>query len=163
MIDSTQNCAVIFRGELVEGSNTETIKERLMAAFKLNRPQVDKLLTNNGTILKRGLSADQAARYQASMQQLGLICHIAKRNNASTAKAEKPAEKGEASVTEAEAPATTSDPQHEAEPITKLTQQMVESAFRGNFKTVAIDRKYMMGITATATLMLLLPILPRKA
>ena len=157
MIDITQTCTVVFRGELVAGSDTETVKEKLMAAFKLNRPQVDKLLTNAATVLKRGLSMDQAARYQAAMQKLGLICHIATRSDASTVSTNTQATKNETPVAKTEVPLITNNPQSGTESAAKLTQQMIDSAFRGDFKAAAIDRKYMTSITATALVMLLLP------
>lgn len=131
MTDSTRNCAVIFQGELVTGSNMATIKEQLMAVFKLTPPQVERLLASSGAVLKKGLTAAQARRYQATLQQIGLICHVTQDH----------------------------PPTVDREPVTRLDQETVERAFDGEFAAVRINHQYLLGLFGTATLMLLLPLI----
>lgn len=132
MTESTRNCAVIFKGELVTGSDMAAIREQLMAVFKLTPPQVERLLASSGAVLKKGLTAAQARRYQTTLQQIGLICHI----------------------TDNRPP-----PPADREPAARLDQATVERAFAGEFAAVRINHKYLMGLFGTATLMLLLPLI----
>lgn len=138
MIDGTEGCALIFRGELVAGSDAETIKERLISGFRLNASEADSLLSSNGTIIKKGLSTDEARRYRHHLRQLGLICHIATRHPHAS-RSPSPPEEPQSSI--------------------KATPELIESAFQGEFEDVPLKRKYLLGIAATTVAMLLLPLI----
>jgi len=68
--------SVVFRGEVAEGQDTETVKARLAQMFKVDAARAAALFNPKGVPIKRRLDEATAKKYQLAMQKAGAIAHI---------------------------------------------------------------------------------------
>jgi hypothetical protein len=73
---SDERYAIIFRGDITVDQNLAEVKQRLKRLFKADDARIDKLFSGRPVPLKRELSQDEAARYQAVLKQAGAIVAI---------------------------------------------------------------------------------------
>ncbi len=64
---------IIFTGQLVEGTDTETAKSNLASLFKTTPANVEKIFSGQPQPLKRGVDKAQALKYKAALHQAGLL------------------------------------------------------------------------------------------
>lgn len=67
---------IVFHGQLVAGSDRETVKQNLMQLFKIDEARVAGMLSGKAVTLKR--NADQATmmRFRAALKQAGALCEV---------------------------------------------------------------------------------------
>jgi hypothetical protein len=64
---------VVFTGQLHSGFSHDETVEKMVLLFQLDRPKVAKLLSSGRpTIMKQGLSYEQARKYKGHLEQIGL-------------------------------------------------------------------------------------------
>ena len=68
--------AVLFQGELVEGSDHAQVKEAFARLFKLDQERLEKLFAQKRAILKRGLTEQEASRYVTKLRAIGVIVEL---------------------------------------------------------------------------------------
>lgn len=68
--------SVIFRGDIVIGKNLPEVKQKLKKIFKVDDARIDKLFTGKPVSLKTNLSVSEAEKYQAVLQQAGIVVSI---------------------------------------------------------------------------------------
>lgn len=136
---SQGNYKVIFEGQLVEGRDTDDVKQQLARLFKTDIVQIEQLFNSAPAILKSGLDFSTAAKYEAALRRAGVLCSIT-------------------SVT-AETIASNSNSlsiSSGKEPIEKTN---ILSAFKGGIKPVAVPFTYKAGLLLVGVCMLILPLL----
>lgn len=90
----TDNCSVIFRGDIVLGKNLVDVKQKLAQLFKVDDARIERLFTGKPVPLKANTSLAQAKKYQAILNQVGVVTAIIDNSAASTKKvSEKPTAK----------------------------------------------------------------------
>ena len=72
----TDNCSVIFRGDIVLGKNLVDVKQKLAQLFKVDDARIERLFTGKPVPLKANTSLAQAKKYQAILNQAGIVTVI---------------------------------------------------------------------------------------
>jgi hypothetical protein len=72
----TDNCSVIFRGDIVLGKNLVDVKQKLAQLFKVDDARIERLFTGKPVPLKANTSLAQAKKYQAILNQAGIVTAI---------------------------------------------------------------------------------------
>ncbi|MBT0963076.1 hypothetical protein [Denitromonas iodatirespirans] len=67
--------SIVFSGDLRDGFAPEQVKARFAARFALKPAQLAQMFSGREITLKKGLSADQARRYVAELEAMGLQAH----------------------------------------------------------------------------------------
>lgn len=117
---------IVFTGELVSGSDPESVRDRLAELFKIPPERAAALLSRRRVVIKRGLSGMAAAKYLHAIRQAGAVAQAVDTASAEAAKpiaetqpeAARPAAAPEAPValTLAEVGATLVEPEQVEEP-----------------------------------------------
>ena len=68
--------SVVFRGEVAEGQDPETVKARLAQLFKIDPARAAALFNPRGVPIKKRLDETTAKKYQLAMQKAGAITHV---------------------------------------------------------------------------------------
>lgn len=71
-----QRYTVIFKGEIAPGFEREQVERRLAAMFKGRAQAAAKLFTGEAVVVKSGLDAATARRYQLAFAEAGARCEI---------------------------------------------------------------------------------------
>lgn len=72
---SGQKYTVIFEGRIAPGERTDQVKRKLAASFKADAAAVEKMF-NGRKMVKRDLTAEQAARYGKLFESSGAVCRV---------------------------------------------------------------------------------------
>ncbi len=102
---------LVFRGEVLDGQHRAVVKRRLGESLTLKDGQLEKLFSGSSVVLKRGVDAKLAARYQALFKKAGARLRV-------FAEAAAAAESAEAAVPDssaAAAPSAATSPTTQAE------------------------------------------------
>jgi uncharacterized membrane protein YhaH (DUF805 family) len=67
---------LVFAGEILEGFQPDEVKRRFGASFKLDEARLAAMFSGARTVLKRSLSATEAARYVAQLGKMGARIHV---------------------------------------------------------------------------------------
>ncbi|ARN75381.1 hypothetical protein [Oceanicoccus sagamiensis] len=81
---------IIFTGQLVEGTDTDSAKSNLATLFKTSADNVEKIFNGKPQALKRGVDKAQALKYKAALHKAGLLVAFKAHQAASEAPAAKP-------------------------------------------------------------------------
>lgn len=72
----TDNYSVIFRGDIVLGKNLVDVKQKLAQLFKVDDARIERLFTGKPVPLKANTSLTQAKKYQAILNQVGIVTSV---------------------------------------------------------------------------------------
>jgi hypothetical protein len=61
---------------VIEGRNTDKVKQRVSKALKMNSAQVDQLLLSRSPILQKPIDHQSAFKLKSGLQELGVDCRI---------------------------------------------------------------------------------------
>lgn len=87
-----QDYGVVFAGQLREGVRPEEARANLARLLRIEDPaRLDRLFSGKPVVIKKGLDADQARRYEAALRQAGVVCELRRAAPASPAPATPPA------------------------------------------------------------------------
>lgn len=64
---------LVFRGEIVIGHAPEDAKRKLAAAVGIAPQQIEEVFSGRRVVLKKGLPADEAPRYLAKLERIGIV------------------------------------------------------------------------------------------
>lgn len=92
---------LLFRGEVLEGQDRSAVARRLMVLLKIDAPKVKAMFSGRPVVLRRHVSKDVAARFQAAFREAGARLRVAPAEAAAPASAATASE-----ATASEAPAT---------------------------------------------------------
>lgn len=67
---------LVFQGDLAEGVDLERAKENLRELFKVSHDKVEQLFSLPAVVVKKNLTRELAQKFQAQLQQRGLITII---------------------------------------------------------------------------------------
>jgi Tfp pilus assembly major pilin PilA len=70
MSDATYK--IVFTGNLKDGVTPQQARESLMKAFKLSEERVERYFTGKPVVLKKGISREQADKFQTVFEKVGL-------------------------------------------------------------------------------------------
>lgn len=70
MFDTTYK--IVFTGNLKDGITPQQARESLMKTFKLSEDRVDRYFTGKPVVLKKDITQEQAEKFQAVFEKLGL-------------------------------------------------------------------------------------------
>lgn len=73
---------IIFSGELVPGSDIESVKIRVGALFGADGAQIERLFSGKKLVIKSGLSKDKAKIYLETLKGAGLIVQMESKQTA---------------------------------------------------------------------------------
>ena len=62
---------IFFQGELLPGSDADTVKSALAKLFKADADTIERLFSGKPVAVKRGCDKDTALRYKKGMEQAG--------------------------------------------------------------------------------------------
>lgn len=72
-----QDYGVVFAGQLREGVRPEEARANLARLLRIEDPaRLDRLFSGKPVVIKKGLDADQARRYEAALRQAGVVCEL---------------------------------------------------------------------------------------
>ena len=72
----TQKYRILFKGEIEEGQELETVKERLTQLFKTSPERIEKLFTGKTVTLNRNIDFAKAQEYSDELKNAGALCII---------------------------------------------------------------------------------------
>lgn len=81
---------LVFRGEIVSGHAPEDAKRKLAAAVGIAPQQIEEVFSGRRVVLKKGLPADEAPRYLAKLERIGIIARSEPEIDKSPATAPQP-------------------------------------------------------------------------
>jgi hypothetical protein len=68
---------VVFSGRIRKGSSREEVRNNFSRIFKLsNQKQLDRFFSGEPVVIRQGLSADEARRYEQFLFKAGALCEI---------------------------------------------------------------------------------------
>ena len=67
---------VVFAGELVAGSDADTVKANFQKLFKADAQRVEKLFSGNRVLIKKNVDEATALKYQATLRKAGGVCIV---------------------------------------------------------------------------------------
>ncbi|SCZ65792.1 YjgN family protein [Thiohalomonas denitrificans] len=67
-----KNYEIVFSGEILEGFESHSVKERIASVFNLTGDKLDALFSHPQVVLRRNLNADKADEYRAMLERVGL-------------------------------------------------------------------------------------------
>ncbi len=73
---STQKYRILFKGEIEEGQELETVKSRLAQLFKISPERIEKLFTGKTITLNHNIELAKAQEYSDTLKNAGAICII---------------------------------------------------------------------------------------
>ncbi|MFW5452970.1 YjgN family protein [Thioalkalivibrio sulfidiphilus] len=73
---SSADVTLEFRGEYQDGLDPQTVLKRLGNVFGLGQPGLSEALNRPVTVLREQLSVEEAERYRAALQALGITLHV---------------------------------------------------------------------------------------
>jgi hypothetical protein len=85
----SDNCSVIFRGDIVLGKNLVDVKKKLAQLFKVDEARIERMFTGKPVPLKANIPLVQAKKYQDVLNQVGIVTVIVDSSIADT-KAQNP-------------------------------------------------------------------------
>ena len=68
---------IVFKGEIAQGSNLESVKRNVAAVFQINSSQVAALFTGKPVVVKEKVDRQTALQYKTAFERAGAICQIA--------------------------------------------------------------------------------------
>ena len=74
--DKTQKYRILFNGEIAEGQNLETVKERLTQLFKTSPERIEKLFIGKPITLNQNIDHAKAQDYSDELKNAGALCII---------------------------------------------------------------------------------------
>ncbi len=75
-MNTQQRYDLLFRGDIVPGSQLGAVRGRVQALFQLDDPQVARLFSGRPMIIRRGLAAAEAERYRAALAEAGALVEL---------------------------------------------------------------------------------------
>lgn len=112
---SQKTCEVIFSGRLVEGAPLEKVKANVAALFKVEVAKVERLFSGGAVVIKKGVDAATAKKYQMALHKAGALCKVVDR----AAVARKAPAGGNTAAPAAPTPATPRSPAPTASSVQK--------------------------------------------
>ena len=73
---SEQHHHVVFKGQISDDANVDTVKQKLAALFKINIAQAEAMLGGKPIYIKKNVDLATAKKYQAAMQKAGAVADI---------------------------------------------------------------------------------------
>lgn len=73
---SDKHFQVVLSGKLAEGMTPEQVKANVAALFKVGVDKVEKLFNGRPVVIKKGLDASSAQKYQMALQRAGALCQV---------------------------------------------------------------------------------------
>lgn len=68
---------VVFTGRLCEGTGLEEARANLARLLRIEDPaRLDRLFSGKPVVIKKGLEAEQARRYETALLQAGVLCEL---------------------------------------------------------------------------------------
>jgi hypothetical protein len=71
---------ILFSGELKPGADPAVARARIQALFKLTDEAAERLFSGRAMTVKRGLDADQAARFRSAFLEAGALVQLVERD-----------------------------------------------------------------------------------
>lgn len=81
---------LVFRGEIVSGHAPEDAKRKLAAAVGIAPQQIEDVFSGRRVVLKKGVPADEAPRYLAKLERIGIVARAEPETDTSTVTAPQP-------------------------------------------------------------------------
>ena len=81
---------VVFSGEIREGFDGVTARQRLSTLYKANPKQIERLFTGKRMVLKSGLTREEAERFRRVFNETGAACEVLPENLEPSAAPVKP-------------------------------------------------------------------------
>jgi hypothetical protein len=75
-LDPTRQYEIVFRGELLPGVKLETVRPQLEQLFTAAPEQIQALFSGKRVVIKTGLDAEAAQKYQQTLQKVGLYIEV---------------------------------------------------------------------------------------
>ncbi|WP_303901285.1 YjgN family protein [Thiohalomonas denitrificans] len=71
-----QNYEIVFSGEILDGFEAQSVKERIAAIFDLTGEKLEALFSHPQVVLRRNLNADKAEEYRVLLENAGLKTNV---------------------------------------------------------------------------------------
>lgn len=68
--------SILFTGEIAQGNNLETVKNKVAAVFRINSSQVAALFTGKPVVVKENVDRQTALQYKAAFERAGAVCQL---------------------------------------------------------------------------------------
>ncbi|SHK46993.1 hypothetical protein SAMN02745216_03500 [Desulfatibacillum alkenivorans DSM 16219] len=68
---------LLFSGQVAAGRAPQEVKANLAKMFKATPDRIEKMFTGKPVIIKKGLTSEQAMKYQLAFEKAGAICRLA--------------------------------------------------------------------------------------
>ena len=76
MSEKTAKYNVVFRGELLEGRDLETVKKNLERFLKISPKTVETLFSSKALIIRKEVDIKTAAQFRSIFRRAGAVCSI---------------------------------------------------------------------------------------
>lgn len=67
---------LVFKGECVPGTNTETARNNAKALFKASVEQLDRMFSGQPVVIRNKLEQVQAEKYQSVLEKHGMVAYV---------------------------------------------------------------------------------------
>ena len=71
-----EQLTVVFRGRLVAGADPAQVRSSFTKLFNIDAERVEKMFSGQPVIIKKGLDAAAAAKYQAALAKAGAVVEV---------------------------------------------------------------------------------------
>ncbi|WP_051327111.1 hypothetical protein [Desulfatibacillum aliphaticivorans] len=68
---------LLFSGQVAAGRAPQEVKDNLAKMFRMTPDRANKLFSGKTVVIKRGLTAEEAMKYQLAFEKAGAICRLA--------------------------------------------------------------------------------------
>lgn len=69
---------VVYKGQLIEGFDLESVKQSFAKAFKLDSTKSEKFFTGKAIVIKKNIDQQKARQYKHKMAKLGALVELRK-------------------------------------------------------------------------------------
>jgi hypothetical protein len=69
---------VVFRGEIVDGENIDTVKKKLASMFKTDIQKIEKYFSGKNHTVKKDVNLETGEKIKAAFSKAGALCHLRK-------------------------------------------------------------------------------------
>ena len=67
---------VTFEGKVAPGKELEAVKSAMMDLLKVDSIGIERIFSGRPILLKKGVNAGTAARYQKAIEAAGAVCKV---------------------------------------------------------------------------------------
>jgi|GEM_PF-3193026 len=73
--DANAKFNIVFRGEILPGSDSEAVKANVAKLFKANEATLKRLFSGQTIVIKKSVDKPNAMKYRALMKKAGALCY----------------------------------------------------------------------------------------